>query len=336
MANSYIFCQAPTKIPATLLCYETELRKGNNVVIVTKNAKNMYDFFQLLKIKAKIIHLEPLSICGSWLLHRRQVMKKINDNIRMLGINAKNGDKIFFTDTCDDFTMGLYLSQLYQLSIYKIQGQIDIEKKLDTEFVRDNLPFRLFLKEKIFSYVFKYSFIYTQIDHWTLAINIKKYNYTILDYSEMSVCSRYLVAPPSTNGHNVLFFTEPYRNTFQTEEDYMKLNYAIIDYLKNKGYTVGVKGHPRIGLPENVLDKADFEVPSYLISEFIDLKSYDFAIGFVSTSICNATTQIPAYSMLPMCEIINQEQADYWYDYIRKMGNHKVVFIKDFDELPQI
>lgn len=336
MANSYIFCQAPTKIPATLLCYEAELNKGNDVVIVTKNARNMYDFFRLLKLKAKIMHLEPLSISGSLLLHRRQVIKRVKDDIQMLGINAKNGDKIFFTDICDDFIMGLYLAQLSQFPICKIQGQIDMKKKLDERFVRNNLPCRIWLKEKIFSCVFNYSFIYTHIDHWTLTINIRKYNYPILDYSDMSVCSRYLVAPSNTNGHNVLFFTEPYRNEFQTKDDYMRLNFVIIDYLKSKGYTVCVKGHPRIGLPDGVLEKADFEVPSYLISEFIDLKSYDFAIGFVSTSVCNATAQIPAYSVLPMCEIINQEQADYWYDYINKMGNHKVVFINDFNELPKI
>ena len=336
MSSSYIFCQAPTKISAVLLCYEKEVEAGNKVTIVTKNSVSMNSFFRKLELNATVVHLESIKYEKYCLAHFFAIKKIVRKDIENLGICHDANVRIFFTDICDDFWMGLYLSELKQFPIIKIQGEIDIKRNLDRCWDRRNLPFKLRIKERLFSLFFGYSFFYTNIDHWTLAINIKKYNYPLLDYSDKSVCNRYLISAPSQFEHSVLFFTEPYRNKFQTEDDYMRLNKLIIIELQKKGYKVGVKGHPRIGLPNGIRNLADFEVESYLPAEFIDMKSYDFVIGFVSTSISSASNQIPAYSVLPMCQIIDEKQVDYWYDYLNTLSANKVFYLNDLNDISNV
>lgn len=336
MSRSYIFCQASTKIPAVLLCYEKEVEAGNKVTIVTRNAASMNSFFKMLNLNANVVYLEPIPLEGSVLLHFYHLKALVRKDIEKLGIKDYSDVRIFFTDICDDFWMGLYLSEFKQFPIMKIQGQIDIKRNLDQCWNRKNLPLLLRIKEKLFSLFLGYSFLYTRIDHWTLTINIEKYGYPLLDYSDMNVCNRYLITPPQQFEHNVLFFTEPYRNKFQTEDDYIRLNKLIIVELQKKGYKVGVKGHPRIGLPDGIKHFADFEIQPYLPAEFIALKSFDFAIGFVSTSVSSASEHIPAYSVLPMCQVTDKSQVDYWYDYLNKLSANKVFYLKDFSEIPNV
>ncbi len=66
MSRSYIFCQAPAKISAVLLCYEKEMEVGNSVTIVTKNASSMACFFRELGLKASIVHLESIEFKKSF------------------------------------------------------------------------------------------------------------------------------------------------------------------------------------------------------------------------------------------------------------------------------
>lgn len=336
MSSSYIFCQAPAKIPAVLCCYEKEVEAGNKVTIVTKNCASMSRFFRELELNATIVHLETIGF-KPFLFHPYAFKKLIRKDIEDLGICKGADVRIFFTDICDYSTV-FYLSELRHFPVMKIQMQNDIKLNMDRCWDRSDLPFRLRIKERLFSILFGYSFLYTRQDYWgwNLAINTKKYNYPLLDCSDMSVCGRYLVAAPCQFKHCVLFFTEPYRNKFQTEDDYMRLNRLIITELQKKGYKVGVKGHPRIGLPDGIRDLADFEVQSYLPAEFIDMKSYDFTIGFVSTSVSSASNQIPAYSVLPMCRVIDKNQVDYWYDYLNKLSANKVFYLNDWNDIPNV
>lgn len=332
MSNSYIFCQAPTKIPATLLCYENEYKLGNRVTIIV-NVENTAKFFRLLGLNANVECLTAFVIKRSTLLESSRLKRIVKNDILRLGIDSTYTNRIFFTDICDNFMMGLYLAKLKKHPIFKIQAQIDIKNGLDKRFERLGVPFKLKVKERLFSMVFGYHFLYTRIDHWTLTLDIRKYDYPLLDFSDMSVCNRYLIALPGEGCHRVIFFTEPYRNKFQTEENYMAINKKIITTLQSKNYKVGVKGHPRIGLPEGIKEMADFEIPAYIPSEFIDIKGFDFAIGFVSTSICSASSEIKSYSVLPMCTVIDESQVIYWRDYIDKLSNGKVLYLSDFNQI---
>ena len=109
----------------------------------------------------------------------------------------------------------------------------------------------------------------------------------------LGITQKYSYTPNVIGNNLVILFTEPYRNKFQTREDYSRMNVNIVQSLQAKGYQVIMKGHPRIGILESIKDLVDDIVPIFVPSEFIDYSIFRFAIGFVSTSLCNSARYIP-------------------------------------------
>lgn len=333
--KSLIICQAPLKINGVLNCYENEIKNGNDVFIVVRNAFTMYQFIESLNLTAKLFYFEPHEskinvFLTPWLIH-----KKINNDLKRLvneGIQFDKNTKVFFTDCGDDLLIGFYLNKLSHCKeISKIQVKSDLEYKWDDFYNRPTPPLKIKIKEYYLSMVSGHKLFYRFVDRWVIHINMKDYKYQMKDYSEDFVYTKYKYKQcEGENGRTALLFTEPYRNHFQTESNYNLLNEQIVSNLHKKGYKVAVKGHPRIGCNKNALKLSDFEIPSYIPSEFLDIHSFDLVIGFVSTAICNIPSDIPSYSVLPLCTITNQIEANYWYNYINELGHGRVILLTDW------
>ena len=332
--ESIIFCQAPLKIPAVLNCYHHELNsKHCSVTIVVRNTETAFKFIKSLKLDAQVLFFQDQNFAFPY----KKSKKSVKENLRNLNLKDIETLRVFFTDVCDDPTMGCYLAALKGAKIFKIQSKLDLF--LDKELIngRRKIPFILRVKEYLMTLMIGYRYRYAKIDHWTPALNLKKNQISLLDYSDMDICKKYQYNIPIGNDKpRVLFLTEPYRNKYQLKDDYDSLNVSIVKSLQEKGFSVGVKGHPRIGCHKDVIKLADFEIPSYIPAEFINLNDFVFSIGFVSSSLCSASTQITAYSVLPMCNIINQVEADYWYDYLNRLSENKVIFIRQFSDIKEI
>lgn len=179
-------------------------------------------------------------------------------------------------------------------------------------------------------------YIFKKIDHWTFALDIQSYGYQCVDFSDTSIQNRYKIPVPIDNPKIVLLFTEPYRNHYQSEQNYMYVHKLIFDQLHKKGYAVVVKGHPRIGCLDLAIKLSDYEIPQYVPAEFLDLSKFAFTIGFVSTSVCNAAKHILSYSVLPLCEVADPNEQDYWYNYMQNNSENKVVFLDNWDSIPSL
>lgn len=334
--ESIIFCQAPLKIASVLNCYKVERSKNRRIAIIAMNSTNMMKFLNSLNLEADVFFFPyPKGIGHKYLLNscvKKGVAQQLTQ-LSTIGYKFTETTNIFFTDTCDNWIIGLYLKRLAKCNISKIQDKLDILKGLDSIKNRTNIKMSMRIQELLMKFVYGFPWIYTKIDHWTLKVDLSQLQYRLIDYSDMNICNEYMISAPYKGGKTILLFTEPYRNHFQPQEDYEKLNIDIIKKLQNKGYKVGVKGHPRIGCNANALKLADFEIPSYVPAEFLDLKCYDFVIGFVSSSLCSASSQIKSYSILPMCNIIDNEEAKYWYDYLCKLSNNKIIFVDNINKL---
>ena len=326
--KSIIFCQAPSRIGEVLNCYEQERKERREVVIVVRNTHNCYLFLNELHLNAIVLFFDnPPSQRDVF-----TVKKKIKDDIKTLNIEIE--DRIFFTDYDDDPFMGIYLAALNTHPIIWISPLTVLPTSID----RKGLPFIYKLRERVFSIMYGYSFRYTRIDHWSLSINKQKYHYPEAKFKDLSVFSRYKIQPDVdfASGQHVIFFTEPYRNKFHTQQDYDNLNRLIIEELHKLGFKVSVKGHPRIGCHPLAQEMCDYVISNYIPSEFLDVSNFKFAIGFVSTSLCSASEQIKAYTVLPMCKVVDEKQYNYWIDYVqRNQKTGYVHFIKEFKEILQ-
>ena len=323
--KSVIFCQAPAKIGSVLNCYDQELSQGRDVTIVVRNVYGMYLFFKDLNLKANLLFFEPIGQILNVFYNKSKVAK----DIEKLKLSNKE-DRIYFTDTRDDPTMGFYLSALKRYTIIKISQIAAFHDNAS----RGGIPLKYRIKEKLLSWLYNYSYKSTKIDHWTLELNTSKYNYPTKDFNDLQVFSRYKIVCNVQPEQYAVFFTEPYRNQYQTEEDYDRVNQLVIDKIHAMGLKVAVKGHPRIGCHHLAEKMCDYIIPEYIPSEFLDVTCFKFAIGFVSTSLCSASEYIKAYTVVPLCEIIDENLMNYWMDYIhRNQGRYKVDSLKDFNEL---
>lgn len=333
MRKSIIFCQAPLKLSSVLDCYDKEKKKDSEVTIIVRNTKTSYDFLKKLDIDARILYFE---IHNAPFYKYKRIKKSIRNDIELLKINEKDEVLVFFTDIVDDYLQGAYLSYLKKYPIYFIQSKLETSHANDrlSYKTEEKVSFNQWLKAKVYSILYNYNFKYVKIDHWTLGLN---YKYKTIDCSDIKdVTKKYSYRFPVDNDKCVLFFTEPYRNRFQSEENYIELNKKIIEEVHSLGYSIGIKGHPRIGCLDAVESMADFEVPSYVPAEFVDMTKTSFVIGFVSSALCTVPSNIKAFSVLPLCEVTDQDEANYWYNYLEKLSGGKVVFLHSWKELSNI
>lgn len=335
MKVSIIFCQASAKVASVLNCYEHELKEGRTVRIVVRNVPALVKFFKYLNLDAEILFFDK--VCKK--KYFRQRIRQVKKDIVSLHLDEAPDIRVFFTDICDDLYMGLYLKYLKSYNPIHILSHLEISDwGTNNHFVfsRKSIPFKLRIKEKLYSWLYGYSFKYSLRDHWTIVLNIHKYHYPYWDCSDKSVVQKYKIGTTKTENKNVIFFTEPYRNRFQTKENYDMMNVKIVEVLHKAGYKVWAKGHPCLGCHPDVLEICDNEVPSYIPSEYLDFTSFAFAIGFVSTALCSASEYIKSYSVLLMCEIIDDREKKFWLKYLNEMYGSKVMFIYDFTSLPSI
>lgn len=333
MKRSIIFCQASAKVTSVLNCYEHERNEGRKIQIIVRNVPNLVHFFKYLRLDAEILYFDKIQKKKFHFWEKKEQVKK---DLASLCLDEKSDIRIFFTDIYEDVYMGLYLKYLRNYQPVHILSHLEISEwkaNYGKVLIREHLPFKLRIKEQLYTYIYGYSFKYSLEDRWIIALNVLKYNYPRIDYSEKSIISKYRKSICDAHQRSVLFFTEPYRNKFQSEENYDMMNKRIVTALHENGYKVYVKGHPSLGCYQGVLDMCDLEIPSYIPSEYLDISAFEFAIGFVSTALCSASEIIKAYSVLPMCEIIDNKERKYWEKYLVNMKGSNIIFVDDFSEI---
>ncbi len=333
---SVIFCLAPAKIGMTLECFEEEQRKKRQVYILLPLI-GLYTFFLKLGLNARIIYTKDYDIKYhnyNYFQNKRNA-KKI---IKMIGIDEKSDVKVFFSDwVTNSVFMGLYLKELekYPQTILHDRASRNYMVPLGGKYInRVNISKLHYLLEFIYSLVYGYHFRYSWTESFhILCLDVDYYKYKEKYCEDTRIYERYQFPLCDSGKKTVLLMTEPYRFEFQTKENYDSMNIEIVKVLKEKGYRVIMKGHPRLGnhpLLENICDDI---IPAYIPSEFLDLSSVEFVIGFVSNSVCQATKYTKAYSVLPMCKIINRDVYDYFYELVNANGEGRVVMLTSYDQI---
>lgn len=336
---SLIFCLAPAKIGMTLECYEEELRQNRHVYILLP-LSGLFEFFKKLKLKADVIFTKDYELKYSNNEYFK-IKKNVRSILRLIDIDRNTDVRVFFTDwVTNSVFMGLYLKELnkYPQAILHDQASRDYMIPLGGKYInRKGLKPIHYVKEIVYSLIYGYHYKYSWTESfYILCLDIDYYQYKEIDSKVDNIYKRYQVPLNIDNGKVALLFTEPYRFEFQTKDDYDKLNLNIVKNLKDKGYKVIMKGHPRLGNHPLLEDICDYIIPAYIPSEFLDLTSVEFVIGFVSNSICQATKYTKAYSVLPMCEVVNKDIFDYFCKLVNANGEGRVKMLCSFDDIESV
>lgn len=322
--------QASVKMNAVLNCYEAEKAKGREVTIVLPYVlRKTKQFMCQLHLDALVVTLDRMTgkamiVCP--FIYKRKIKRNIK-RIRVSDITH-----FFFTDV-NDKDIGLLLPYLKKSAPTQILTTIDINDGENYQIERQSSNWYQKMKSRLLSFLYNTHFI-AVLDSGIEFIytDYKKYNFPRVDYSETSIINKYKITV--TDASNcVIFYTSPYLDKLYYKDDYESLNKDIIDVLHSKGYKIYVKSHPRFGDPDVIKGLADVYLPSYIPGEYINLSSFNFAIGFSSTVLGTASEIIPSYSVLNIGKVKNVSLRDSYIKYISDI-NSSVHFISSLEEIP--
>ena len=330
---SLIFCQSAVKVSATLVCYEKELSEGNEVLIIVRNVKSVYDFLCSLNLKAKVFWFDNHIKTKYWFLQIAAINQFVKEDISSLKVSPSLIDKVYFTSLCNDLLMGCYLKQFRKESIIKLQGLPDVENDLDAyELPSIDYSFKLKALQYIYSFFTNCKYRIQTVGAPVFAIDIGYYKYPLYDGSDMTVCEHYQYHIKK-DGRCAIVYASDYTSDLGSREDYVSAFTKCMEVLKERGYEVYVKGHPRLGTLKEAALIADHVIPAYVPAEFLDNNCFILAFGLITAALCTISDKVKSYSLIHITNLTNDERFEGWCDYLRKTSKGKVLFLKSLDEI---
>jgi hypothetical protein len=339
MADIIFFCQAPADIVHILKEYDnlkTRYKDNLQIEIVCVNTKVLLDYFNNVKLEdVVVVYLEyiPISIRKIWKLWNWR--KKSLKSIKELGL--LNGNKTFyFCSIYDDPITSYFMYLLYKQNKEIIYLNHYDDKQNITVIKRKNI------KQTIYEYLFylvtgiKYEYRNMSGRWCPIRFPIESVDYQIkYPVLDDTICKKYAYQIYSNDyDRTVMFFSQPNREkNFLDDKEYDDIHVHVVLKLKELGYRIYTKGHPRLGICKSIKHLVDEEIPSFIPSELLDISKFKFCIGFVTIALASsAKLGIPTYSFLPLVKKHNIN-----YEELLKFsiisGENKIKFIDSLEEL---
>lgn len=332
-----IFCQAPADVPFLLSIYENQ-KKDFLISIFVINVEAVYLFIKQLNLEVNRLIFIPYRLFSFTRIDLICIEKKRIEFLYEKYFSLTNLSQIYFFSRFGDWLTSYFLHRLSKNSNNTLyyachyDDNINYSKKkkknLKTSFILHLLYFITGVKfkadviEKIPEFpVNKYLIDKIKVNY-DLCFQ-KKYLYHPIDINTKKAC--------------ILFFISPCFVDLFNEKTYNKLLIDIIDRCQLLGYDVVLKGHPRLGIP-NEVKKSYLEIPSYIPGEFIDISMFSFCIGLDTSAICYFAKNklLPTYSIMNLFDILDFSLLQIQIDYLNSLSNGLVLICKDRNEFIQI
>jgi hypothetical protein len=342
MKDIVFFCQAPADIVHILKEYEDlkiKYADSLRVKIVCVNSKAGMEYFSNVSLeKVQVFYLEyiPISIKKFWLLYNWR--KKTIDAIKDFGF--LDGDRTFyFCSICDDIVTAFYMYYFYRNN-KKIVYLNHYDNKQNIIPIKRETAKQI-IYEKIYFLVtgIKYKF-WDMSGRW----DVIRFPIESVDFNEKQpvidslICKKYAYRIDTGKYKNaVILFSQPNREKkLLSNDDHDKLHIQIILKLKELGYTIFTKGHPRTGICQCLKNIVDVEIPQTIPGELVDLSTFKFCIGFVSIALASsAKSGIPTYSFIPLVKNRNEHYTKL-ITFVNTTSENKIKLIHSLDELCEL
>ena len=335
--TALLVCQAPVEVPNILQFYEEVRDKYNKITFVSRDTNSYNDFFKYLGIKANYVRW--VNDCRfdsfkpqTWTNFRKQILNNLS-NLQLENCDVYYSSRFDFFSYCHFKEFPKSATFIYRdkrdSEVWCNKGQGKVCLKSHIRMILDKYIKQFYCGVEL-SYYNCGSNSILGFDPLKLGHIVRP---KLSDDEEIQMIKKYSYTPNVKSRNVVIFFTEPYRNRFHDESDYIVVNRKIVEELHNRGYYVVLKGHPRLGICEEIRDIVDEIIPSYIPSEFIDYSNFTKAVGFVSTALCGASKYIPTYSVLDICSITDEHLADYWRIFLNKNSSGNIIFLKDIADI---
>lgn len=331
-----IFCQAPADIPYFLSLYE-KYKEEKVISVYVINVENVYKF-----IKGLNLNLHSLVFIPYTLTSFKNIFQIIKERKRIKTLKKQYFDFVINTDVYffsrfEDWLTSSFLDVLDKKnSIYYVDHYDNSAMFFDKKSRS--------IKVEIYGYILKYitgvSFKLDIVEKLP-EFPINRYNISREDVvlnSDLFVKYSYSVNIPFENKSNILFFISECEDTIFDSNFYNEKLKNIVIGLKTIGFNVVVKGHPRIGMPESIKVISNYEIPSYVPGEFINIESFRFCLGLDTNAICYfaKSKKLPTYSLIRMFPSLNIDMIEILVNFLKNQSDNEIIFIDNDIQLRDV
>ena len=333
MQNIIIFCQAPADIQYALTIYE---RNKNHVRISVFciNVEGMYKFIESLNLNLEELVFIPYDF-NFYYLKPIQIIK-VKRKLALLKTkyfdNIKNR-KIYFFSHFFDYMTFFFVSKLCSNNNINFINHYD--NAIKKNYNRPQKKIKLFITKNIYQFItginFKfYAFNNSIILEFTFKdYGIKEIKENILDDN---IHSKYTYNVEVNNSKNILLLETDFQKV-NNYINYIKTTKQVMQILKQIGYSIYLKPHPRIGYSRFLDDYIDSIVNADVPAEFINENQFDLVIGIGSSGLAYFANRkkIKVISLMNIYQYYDENTKKRAFEYINDLSSN-VRFIKNLDE----
>ncbi len=315
--------------------------KGKRIHLCVVNVSDIYKYLKDLSLDKTVLdffpyvdlhHKNPVSIYNS----RRVINKIYRDKFK----NNHYNEIVFFSRFFDWFSPTIVAKYLKgnKVKVSYLNYNDHIAVKTDKHLTitsKGYLARNYFISiVKLITgvrYFAKYKLRTIEFDYKYYGIKseiIKKTIYVPDEYKVRFNC---------LNANSILFLISPVELDFITLDSRRELELLLRGFAE-LGYKPVVKGHPRLGVPQEVKDSFEEILPCEIPIELIDLTNVRFVLGIISSGLCSLVYEkgIQVYSLLNVFEFKNREVVDGYRSFLTERSDKKLIFPKTLYEMKEL
>lgn len=327
-----IFCQAPADIPYVLSLYE-KFKEEKVISVYVINVENVFKFIKGLDLKLFALVFIPYTLTSF-----KNIFQIIKERRRIKALKKQYFDfvintDIYFFSRFEDWLTSSFLNDLdkknsiYYIDHYDFSSEIFKKRGFGLKifalkfvyYILTDVNFKLEIIEKLPEF---------QYQKYNIQKLIPEINNDIFDKY------RYKIDVVKDTSPIVLFFISPCETVIYDCVSHDEIQRQIIKSLKQFNWTVIVKGHPRLGVPENVMDLVDVQIPSYIPAEFLEIDNVSMCLGIITSALAHfaKNTEIRTYSLLNLFEFKDSNSINYYRDYLSELSNDQIIYFQDYND----
>lgn len=327
-----IFCQAPADIRYALELYENN-KELSEITIYVINVHNVYLFLKSLDLYYVVIEFIPYS--GRFSMRNPISILLERIRLQLLWSNFFSNiinSKVYFFSIYEDWLTAFFVKNLaykndvYYLDYYDFSANIFDRR---TESMNSHIKKVLYFLLTGVSFKFQVIEKLPEFDFTQYNIKQKKYILGNVDLSKYM----FNVHGSHSNNNKVFVFISPCEDSIFQKDSYDLIQFEILSLFKNKGWDIYVKGHPRLGVPANIDNLVDVEVPSFIPAEFLNLTDFSLICGGITSSLAAFSENYNTFSFLNLFNYIDISHKNSYKLFLDKLSNNRLKYFHTFNDI---
>ena len=299
------------------------------VIVLVINVENIYDYLNSLNLNIfKILFIPYL------LVNFRNPYTIIKEKIRLQTYFKRYFSKlkvrnVTFFSKYEDWLTGFFLHNFnkYNNILINYCPYYDNSDELHIEINTS-------IKRKLYLYILKFitnvDFVFKYANKFP-EFPINNYPNILLKSINLTpvLNKRYLFKIKDNPHNSALFLLSNCDNTIFDPDSFFKIVNSTFKNFENKNFKIYLKGHPRLGLPNEFLNNNYTIIPSFIPSECLELNNFKYIIGIESYSLCYFARQnkeIICCSLMNLIKSNSFEKKSFFMNYLEIHSNNNIFF----------